>query len=669
MRKIILVLMLLIVHCTFLIEQCYSQVWSSFGGSGFNGGVSSIVFFNNELIVAGSFTLAGGINVNRIAKWNGSNWSQLGSGMNDNIYALAVYNNELIAGGKFTTAGGVSSVKIAKWNGSNWSSLGSGMTGSGISVSVNALTVFNNELIAGGSFDYAGGNSAVNIAKWNGVNWQPLGSGLYHSAVPTIDGVRCLTVYNNELVAGGAFDVAGGFGANYIAKWDGTNWSPLGSGIEGAASAPPWIYSLMVYNNELYAGGSFWFAGGISSHLIAKWNGLNWSPLGNGIGPHTNAGKSVSVMSVFNNELIIGGVFDTAGNMGIPNITKWNGTTFSSLGSGTNGGVASLVIYNNELILGGLFTLAGGIDVNNIAKWGSGFSVSGFVRYSDNNQPVTSGKVKAFKFDKNTWNVIYLDSANIQSDGSYTLANIPQDSVDIGVFPNSTPPNDWVVTYYPSTIYWENASIIYPTGNLTNINISALRLTATSNSNSVSGRITGIADNPAANLKDAFIYAKNGNTFVRCGVSDVGGMYHLLSLPAGSIKIIATRLGFSRDSVTVNVTASGNTDSINFQLHRFTVGINQISSEVPSEFKLFQNYPNPFNPDTKIKYQLAKKNQFVLLIVYDVTGKEIVKLVNRSQDAGTYEVFFSAFALPSGIYFYKLSTGNYTETKKMLLVK
>jgi len=301
------------------------------------------------------------------------------------------------------------------------------------------------------------------------------------------------------------------------------------------------------------------------------------------------------------------------------------------------------------------------------------FSVSGFVRYSDNNQPVTSGKVKAFKLDKQTMNILYLDSANIQSDGSYTLINVPQDSVDIGVFPNSTPPNDWVVTYYPSTIYWEHATVIYPTGNLTNINISALRMSASSNSNSVNGKVMSLNDTPLGNLKDAILYAKNGNTFVRCSMSDAGGIYHLQSLPAGNLKIIATRLGYKRDSTTVNVTSSSNTDSINFLLSRFTVGIKKISSEIPESFKLYQNYPNPFNPKTIIKFQI-KESGFVTLRVYDILGKEIATLVNEKLNAGEYEIpfsinLFSNNQKPSGIYFYKLETQGYQETKKMILIK
>lgn len=308
------------------------------------------------------------------------------------------------------------------------------------------------------------------------------------------------------------------------------------------------------------------------------------------------------------------------------------------------------------------------------------FTISGTVLYSDNNQPVTSGKVKAFKFDRNTWNVVYLDSANIQSDGTYTLTNVPQDSIDIGVFPNSTPPNDWVITYYPSTIYWEKATTLYPTGNLTNIDIGAIRMSASTNNNSVKGRITGVADSYASNLKDAFMYAKNGNTFVRCSVSDANGRYDLQSLPTGNLKIIATRLGFSRDSITVSVTQTSNIDSINFQLHRITVGIKKISSTVSNEYKLFQNYPNPFNPVTIIRYSIPPdvkgETSNVKLILYDILGKEVEVLVNERQEPGVYEVAWDASRFPSGIYLYRLQVENanrtefyYNATKKMVFLK
>lgn len=299
---------------------------------------------------------------------------------------------------------------------------------------------------------------------------------------------------------------------------------------------------------------------------------------------------------------------------------------------------------------------------------GSTYTVSGTVRYSDNNQPVTSGKVKAFKLNKSTMDVIYLDSANIQSDGSYTLNNVPQDSLDIGVFPNSTPPNDWVITYYPSTIYWEQSTTLYPTGNLTNINISAIRLSSTTNNNSVNGKVMRITDTPVSNLKDAFLYAKNGNIFVKCGMTDASGVYHLNSLPVGSLKIIATRLGFRRDSTTVNVTSSSSIDSVNFSLNAISVGIKQINSAIPTECKLYQNYPNPFNPNTIIKFKI-KDSRFTALKIFDILGKEVETLVNEKLNQGKYEVNWDGANYPSGIYFYTLRAGEFTETKKMLLIK
>jgi hypothetical protein len=110
-------------------------------------------------------------------------------------------------------------------------------------------------------------------------------------------------------------------------------------------------------------------------------------------------------------------------------------------------------------------------------------------------------------------------------------------------------------------------------------------------------------------------------------------------------------------------------------------GIINISSEIPTENKLYSNYPNPFNPVTKIKFDVGNGfpiktfgNDKVVLKVYDVMGREVQTLVNESLKPGTYEAAFDArhggsSSLNSGVYFYKLITGGFTETKKMLLLK
>jgi hypothetical protein len=96
--------------------------------------------------------------------------------------------------------------------------------------------------------------------------------------------------------------------------------------------------------------------------------------------------------------------------------------------------------------------------------------------------------------------------------------------------------------------------------------------------------------------------------------------------------------------------------------------VKSLTASVPLSFKLYQNYPNPFNPSTTIAYSLGK-SAVVALKIYDLTGKEVDVLVNEFQAAGTYQMTWIAEALPSGIYFYKLQAGDFSETKKLLLEK
>jgi hypothetical protein len=91
-------------------------------------------------------------------------------------------------------------------------------------------------------------------------------------------------------------------------------------------------------------------------------------------------------------------------------------------------------------------------------------------------------------------------------------------------------------------------------------------------------------------------------------------------------------------------------------------------SLIPTEYKLEQNYPNPFNPTTTIKYSIPQEG-LVTIKIYNAIGEEVLTLVNEEQPVGNYEVEFDATTLPSGIYFYRLQTPNFTQTKKMILLK
>ncbi|MCI0448283.1 MAG: T9SS type A sorting domain-containing protein [Chlorobi bacterium] len=106
-------------------------------------------------------------------------------------------------------------------------------------------------------------------------------------------------------------------------------------------------------------------------------------------------------------------------------------------------------------------------------------------------------------------------------------------------------------------------------------------------------------------------------------------------------------------------------------------GIKSVSNQIPNEFSLYQNYPNPFNPVTKIRFELpVGATRRVSLTVYDALGREIASLVNDELNPGTYEVDWDASnyppgggQVPSGVYFYKLVAGDFTQTKKMILLK
>jgi len=99
-----------------------------------------------------------------------------------------------------------------------------------------------------------------------------------------------------------------------------------------------------------------------------------------------------------------------------------------------------------------------------------------------------------------------------------------------------------------------------------------------------------------------------------------------------------------------------------------TVGIQNISTDVPSSYKLAQNYPNPFNPVTNIAFDMPQ-NSFAVLKVYDMLGREVAVLVNEKLNAGTYRVNFDASNLSSGTYLYSLTTSNFAQTKKLTVIK
>ncbi len=191
---------------------------------------------------------------------------------------------------------------------------------------------------------------------WNpsyGQDWFAVGTG-------TNDHVAAMVEYNGELYVGGDFTTAGGLTVNYIARWNGTRWDSVGHGLDGH------VRCLAIYNGELFAGGSFTHAGGQYTPFVARWNGSSWGPADLGMSSYVNS------MTTYHGKLYAGGIFSYASGIATAGIARWDGVSWDSVGSGIGGPepyLECLKVYNDVLYAGGEFTTAGNIPVGLIAQW------------------------------------------------------------------------------------------------------------------------------------------------------------------------------------------------------------------------------------------------------------------------------------------------------------
>jgi len=305
---------------------------------------------------------------------------------------------------------------------------------------------------------------------------------------------------------------------------------------------------------------------------------------------------------------------------------------------------------------------------------GPPYAISGTV-YIQGTGNAVSGKVKAVKYDRFANSVLVLDSSDIDVNGYYILRKVPKDTLYIAAYPDD---EDvflaplYVPTYYggvnTGTINWSSALKLNVSGNLFNMNIQTFPLVSTGGSAIVSGGVYSAPPENGNGLKDAVVYAKLGNVFKGFGISRGGGIYDVNNLPAGNYNFICDRMGYysrQRDTIVTSV----NISNFNFyMLNVNAIGITPINSVIPKQFNIAQNYPNPFNPVTYINVAVPVKSM-VKLIVFDMLGRQVDVLINEDLSPGSYKVSWDASIYSSGIYFYRLITNDYSDTKKMILIK
>lgn len=344
------------------------QTWSTLG-TGINTEVLCLYSDedNNLLYAGGEFSLAGGIPANRIAVWNGSVWMAVGS-INSNsgaVKAIAKWNGNIYAAGwGLRPTGSNDYSNLVKWDGNSWSHVDLQLSGN---TEINALEVYNNELYIAHDNDPGITDTMPGFVKWDGSNIVEVGAG-----TPRGTGIALLAA-NGVLYASG----------KYVYQWNGSSWDTLNIApycpLDGANALAYYNGKLIAggKNQPLSCGG----VGGFSENtwwydeIEGRWN--NFSTYGCGSsGVSANGNAAVNALSVYHNELFAGGDLDYAydgqgsgcPNLVLPseNVAKWTGYNFMGINPGLNYPVNCFAIYNDQLVMGGLFTTSNGAPANHI---------------------------------------------------------------------------------------------------------------------------------------------------------------------------------------------------------------------------------------------------------------------------------------------------------------
>lgn len=373
------------------IDPAFVATFGSVGGG--NGSVFGFGEFDfgsgPEFVAAGGFTSMAGVACNRVMRFDGQTVRPIGAGLPAIVRSVASFDSgngpELYAGGDFFWTLGSPLATVARFNGQTWEPVFD-LAQYQVNGTVRAMLVADlgdgPRLYAGGGFSFLG--QQVRLAAFDGVNWTPVGGGI--TGIGT--GVHALELFDGdgdgeeELYVAGQFSFAGGVPVANLARWDGTQWEPVGAGANATVRA----LQLADFGSgpELAIGGDFTVVDGVSASRVARYDGTAFSALGAGFDGAVNALAWVDLGStgpVQGEVLIAGGLFQGSGATPTSRLAAFDGQSWSAFTGTLNGPVyalattpertSSLAIGGAFLSIGG-FPSAGGIDTPNIALYSAG---------------------------------------------------------------------------------------------------------------------------------------------------------------------------------------------------------------------------------------------------------------------------------------------------------
>lgn len=324
----------------------------------------------DSLLVVGQITNTNNYAEPIIGRYRDGQWTIHATAGNGWVYTAVRFGDTLLIGGSFTAMNGHPVSRVAAYYDNSWHSFGvfgSEQDGSGSGV-IRRLQILDGELYAVGGFHYADGHLCNGIAKRVNGQWVNLGSLASSSSAQPI--LVDVIKYQGDIYAGGAVSLFPN-GENGIIRFNGTTWDSPGGGILGGISS---VLAIAVFQGELYAGGSIYLNAGNAGHMIQKWNGSDWSPVGGHLRDHNNATTGAArclALLPHDDRLLVAGGFWYAGGVPSEAFAIWDGERWCGYDYDWSGGIEDMVFFQDTLFVACGSTVNGD-STRRVAKWMAG---------------------------------------------------------------------------------------------------------------------------------------------------------------------------------------------------------------------------------------------------------------------------------------------------------